>query len=413
MLIAASGHASALEARLAGARAAADAVRLLGRYEPRFAILAVSHELPLDQVLQGAASSLGDSAVLAFSTSGELSNAGADLRSVSIGLLAGDDLAARGGWWPGFRDEPRSCIQEMLKSLQPQSSPGSLLLLAGEGLGGEPEILASELPPGNYALAGCLAGGELSLGRTWQAGGAPVTGTPALGTSAVGAGPAGGSASPGIPSCGAGGLAAVLLQGGLSLGLGAAHGWTDVGIYARLDKSSGPWVRRMGGRTPAEFYGQHFGYPERDWAFPPLNHIVRLYPLGIETQDNAEMQVRAPLRMEADGSLRMSTPVRQGAFAHILVGSPQACLDAARQAAQQALAGLGGRRPLLGLLLVDAAWQTLLEAAPGAEVEAIRAVLGNELPVVGGYVSGQVAPLQPGGSPRYLNNHILVALIGE
>lgn len=56
--------------------------------------------------------------------------------------------------------------------------------------------------------------------------------------------------------------------------------------------------------------------------------------------------------MESDGSLRMTVDVQVGAAAHLMVGSAQGCLDAARQAALQALAGLHGARPGFGPGLV-------------------------------------------------------------
>jgi len=109
------------------------------------------------------------------------------------------------------------------------------------------------------------------------------------------------------------------------------------------------------------------GYPAREWGFPPLNHMARLYPLGMEQGE--ELVVRSPIRVEADGSFRMNAPVRDGVDAFVMVGSRTACQKASQAAAQQALRNLEGAKPVFALVLVDIAWQMLLKATPGVERE--------------------------------------------
>jgi hypothetical protein len=62
---------------------------------------------------------------------------------------------------------------------------------------------------------------------------------------------------------------------------------------------------------------------------------------------------------------------------------------------------------------VDIAWQMLLKATPGAEIAAIQEIIGEQVPIAGGYTLGQVVPGQESASPRFLNQHIVVILIGE
>ncbi len=150
------------------------------------------------------------------------------------------------------------------------------------------------------------------------------------------------------------------------MGVGYAHGWDPVGSQFRVTRSRGFWLRTLDGRPASETYAELFGYPARDWAFPPLNYLARLYPLGVEQGD--ELVVRAPIRVEADGSFRMNANVRDGIDAYLLVGSNTACEKAAGQAAQQALHALGSARPFFALVLVDVAWQMLLKAKAGSEV---------------------------------------------
>ncbi len=116
----------------------------------------------------------------------------------------------------------------------------------------------------------------------------------------------------------------------------------------------------------------------------------------------------------------MNSTVRDGLDAYLLVGSRAACSKAATQAAQQALLALGTTKPAFVLVLVDIAWQMLLESNPGAEVAAMQDILGPEVPIAGGYTLGQIIPsgdahatASESMQPRFLNQHMVVIAFGE
>jgi len=215
---------------------------------------------------------------------------------------------------------------------------------------------------------------------------------------------------------GAGSLAAAIVRGNIRVGVGTAHGWAPVGSQFRVTRSRGFWLRTLNGRPASETYAELFGHPASEWAFPPLSYLARLYPLGVEQLD--QMVVRSPIRVEADGSFRMNAPVRDGVDAYLLVGSRAACEKAASQASQQALLALGGLKPSFALVLVDIAWQLLLESHPGAEIAAVRDILGPDVPIAGAYTLGQIVPQETeaktiGSSARFLNQHIVVVAFAE
>jgi hypothetical protein len=197
----------------------------------------------------------------------------------------------------------------------------------------------------------------------------------------------------------------------MRVGIGSSHGWNPVGSQFRITRSRGFWLRTLDGRPASETYAQLFGYPAREWAFPPLSHLARLYPLGIEQGDT--LIVRAPIRVEADGSFRMNAPVRDGVDAYLLVGSRASCEKAAQQATQQAIQQLQGSKPVFALVLVDLAWEMLLKSHPGTEVNAVQDILGKDVQIAGGYTLGQVVPGKDSSPPQLLNQHIVVIAFGE
>jgi hypothetical protein len=66
----------------------------------------------------------------------------------------------------------------------------------------------------------------------------------------------------------------------------------------------------------------------------------------------------------------------------------------------------------MAVLLVDIAWQYLLESRSNLVVEAVNEVLGH-LPLVGAYTLGQAAAPQPRTAPVLQNQHVQVILLGE
>jgi hypothetical protein len=380
------GQAFSVEGREAVSKAIYDARLELDNAPISFAFIIVSIEYDFHEISVAAKSQLGEVPVIGFSTSAEITASGSQSRSVVVALISDENLEARAEWLPGFSESSRLIAEEVMQTLQIDEEEQGVLLMVADGLGGDYEELLGRLPAGKYSVVGCLAGGDIQLGRTYQLGGERF---------------------------GSSGLAAAFLSSDtLRIGVGIGHGWQAVGADFKVTHSRDLWVRGLNGKPASEGYANLFGRPARDWAFPPLNTLVRLYPLGIE-RENLPMQVRTPLRVEADGSLRMSASLQDGSTGHLLVGSREKCLEAARKATGDALRALGEVRPKLAMVFADISWEMLFQGYAGAEVEAIREVLGPNVPIIGGYTFGQFA--QPNGAPRpeLLNQHVEVVVFGE
>jgi hypothetical protein len=381
-LTASVGYAQALNGREAGLQATHQALNRLGSATPTFGFVIASHQYQARDVVSGVSSLLSDTPLIGFSSSVCLAGDGVHPNSVLVGLLAGD-LHAETRWLPGYAQSARETAGHISQQLAGQGDTRGLIFFA-DGFNGDADQLCNALSSGSVPLAGGLSAGDLHTGYSYQ-----ITG----------------------PQNGTGALAAAFLRGDLRVGIGAAHGWNPIGSQFRVTRSRGFWLRTLDGRPASETYAQLFGYPAREWAFPPLSHLARLYPLGVEQGD--QLVIRAPIRVEADGSFRMNAPVRDGVDAYLLVGSRVSCETAAQQAAQQALQQLEGSKPAFALVLVDIAWEMLLKSHPGAEIAAVQDILGKQVPLAGGYTLGQVIPGKNSESPQLLNQHIVVVAFGE
>jgi hypothetical protein len=374
------GSAQALDGREAGLQATHHALNRMGVNVPSLAIVVSSHQYQAREVMNGVTSLLGETSVIGFSSSAGLTHEGYHPHSVIVALLSGD-FQSDTLWLPGYAQSGRETATKVSQHAAARVERQSLLFFA-DGFNGDAEQFCSALTPG-LNIVGALSGGDLHTGNTYQMAG---------------------------NQSGTGGLVAAFTRGNLKFGVGYSHGWDPVGSQFRVTRSRGFWIRTLDGRPASESYAELFGYPAREWAFPPLNYLARLYPLGIEQGE--DVVVRSPIRVEADGSFRMNAPIRDGIDAYLLVGSRTSCERAAKQAAQNALLNLGDTKPAFALILVDMAWQMLLKAQPGLEVAAVQEILGADIPIAGGYTLGQIVPT-PGTTPKFLNQHIVVVAFGE
>jgi hypothetical protein len=379
-LISSVGMAQALDGREAGLQAAHQALNRLGANTPGFAIVISSHQYQAREVLNGVSSLLVEVPVIGFSSPSGLTSQGEHPHSVIVAILSGD-FHAETLWLPGYAQSGRETAAQIEKHAGPRAERQSMLFFA-DGFNGDAEQFCGAIFSGLNVLGG-LSSGDPHTGNTYQMAGNQT---------------------------GSGGLAAAFLRGNLKIGIGADHGWDAVGRQFRVTRSRGFWLRTLDGRPASETYASLFGYPARDWAFPPLSYLARLYPLGVEQGD--DLLVRAPIRVEADGSFRMNAAIREGIDTYLMVGSRAACERAARQATQQALLQLGNVKPAFALVLVDVAWQMLLKAQPGVEIQAVQEILGTSVPIAGGYTLGQVTPADA-VPPKFLNQHIVVIVFGE
>ncbi|HVM70622.1 MAG TPA: FIST N-terminal domain-containing protein [Anaerolineales bacterium] len=380
-LLAAVGKANALDGREAGLQAAHQALNGLGSVSPILGIVASSYQYEAQQVVNGIAGLIGNTPVIGFSTPAGLTSEGLQPHSVVLALIGATDARADITWLAGYTQGSREVSQQLADLVR--RHPQQPALLFADGFNADAEQFCNSLPAGTN-LAGALSSGDLNSGNAYQIGGAQF---------------------------GAGGLALTRLEGNIRIGVGYGAGWQPVGTHFRITRSRGFWVRTLDGRPCSEIYAHLFGYPARDWAFPPLNHMARLYPLGLEQADKS-LLLRSPMRVEADGSFRMNASVGDGTEAYLMLGSLTACQQAATAATEQALAALEGARPVLALVLADIAWQMLFEARLGADVAAVQAALGADIPLAGGYTLGQIVPRRE-ASPQFLNQHMVVIVFGE
>lgn len=385
-LVAAVGHAQSLDAREASLQAAHHALNQMGNTSPSLAIIISPYRFDAQMVLSGATSLLSNIPILGFSSPAALTHFGYHTNTVIVALLGGEDIQAETHWFPNYSQASADTATRLQQLIGYEQRPVKGILTFADGLNGNTEEFCQSLAP-TIPIFGGLAAGDFQSNISYQFAGV---------------------------QSGNGGMASAFLRGDYKFGVGYGHGWSPIGNHFRVTRSRGFWLRTLDGRPASEAYASLFGHTAREWAFPPLNYTTRIYPLGFEQANSEEMQIRAPLRVEADGSFRMNAPLRDGSDAYLMVGNASACLESIKNAVKHALLGLEGAKPAFALVLADISWQMLLQSKPGAEIKTIRDILGQEVPIAGGYTLGQIVPARHADeSPQFLNQHFMIIIFGE
>jgi hypothetical protein len=116
---------------------------------------------------------------------------------------------------------------------------------------------------------------------------------------------------------------------------------------------------------------------------------------------------------EAAQSVTFAGDVPEGAYARLMMASPERLLEGAAGAARAALEGLGAQEPDLAVLVSCTGRKWVLEQRVEEEVEEVRATLGARPALAGFYSYGEIAPLATGVGLELQNQTLVITTFAE
>lgn len=362
----AAASTDARDAREAARRLASDVVRGLGR-EPKalmvFAAPSYDHAALLDEL----AIHCPEALVVGASSAGEFMNqemgqglacalglAGDDVR---FGIGVARDVAA------GAAEAARQ-ITSGFGGLTDCAFPHRSALVMADALAGHADLLVDELTiatGGQYQFFGGGAGDNAQFQRTSVFAGREVLNGAAVALEILTAKP---------------------------VGIGVRHGWTPASAPFRVTEADGMRLISLNGLPAAEAFetfaattGQIL---DRAAPIPFFLHNI----LGIESRGS--QRLRVPLAVAPDGSILCAAEVPEGAVVYIMRASGTSAVDAAQEAAQAALAALGGLKPQAALFFDCVATRLRMGDRFSNEVSAVREQLAGA-DLIGCNTHGQIA----------------------
>jgi hypothetical protein len=206
----------------------------------------------------------------------------------------------------------------------------------------------------------------------------------------------------------------VLWGGKLSFGLGSRHGWKPLGKPRTVTKSRGSLVEEIDGEYALKIYEEYFGGTAAELT-KNFRIISMLYPLGINIEGENEYLLRNAVAVEEKGSLRFQSNIKQGSVVKLMIGTKDSCLQATREAAEEAkksLTGLTLEHLAKKVIFVFESFsrQMLLSKDLAEEIKIIKEVFGADIPIMGLYSYGEQAPFNVASyyqSQTYFHNQAI------
>ena len=381
------GSGQGADSAAAGRGAARQALERLGPGKPDLVLVFASIHFDLPEALKGIREVTGDAPLLGCSTAGEIGTEGVQRNSIVAAAFALPDRKLVTAMVQGPNPDSRAMGRDLAQQLLAAGAKGTAIVFS-DGLRGN----GTELVRGIYeflgpacAIAGGAAGDDLRIQETYQIFGDKVH------TDSV---------------------AGVCLNG-LEAGIALKHGFAPVGRPMLITKSAGNQVLEINSKPAAQAYLEYFGLKREDFAGVPFANIpgAHDHPLGIPKLGN-EFLIRHFIADTPQGAIVCTGDMPQDHIVRIMHGTTDTLIEAAREASRQALAALGSKKPAAALIFNCASRLMLFGERAQEELDAIKSVIGPDVPMAGFYTYGEMGKFK-WGQPMLHNLTLAVCLLPQ
>ncbi len=370
----------------AGQEACREALEEVGGGSDLFIVFS-SVAFDQEKMLEGVSSIAEDAMVVGCSDSGEIISEGELAYSENVVVMAykldGQSVFSAKG--EGADKNSFKAGKEMAKNLKKKGDP-SLLIVLTDGLPengadivrGIQDVLGDDFP-----IMGGAAGDDFKFEKTFQYyGGEVLTGT------VVGIG----------------------IKTDIAFGRGVKHGWKPIGVPMEVTKAEGAVLKEVDGKPALTIYEDYFGKKAEELIEEPIAKMAYTYPLGMSVEGKEEFLIRDVVVANKNKEITVAAEIPEGTEIRLMLGDRKRAVTAARQATENALEELDGE-PKAALVFNCMARNKLLGRNKAEEIEAIQKVLGKDVPFIGFYTYGEIAPLKKGEDKSVWHNETMTLLV--
>lgn len=337
---------------------------------PKLIIVFSSVKQEQEEVLAGVREISREVPLIGCSSAGEITSAGVFEGSVVVMALESDDLkffqSSGGSVKDGAREAGNRFAENIKNQFLAQSTKAIILtdVLAGNGsdaVRGIQDVLGKD-----FFIVGGASGDDFLFKETYQYYNGKV-----LVSSLIGVG----------------------ISGSGAVSVGVRHGWIQIGIPMKVTKSKGAILEELDGKPAARIYEDYFGKKAEELKAEPLARLAITYPLGMGVEGSDELLIRDPITVDASGAITCAAEIPEGSEIRLMIGSKEEAIKAAEDAAIQVKEQLGGKKAKAVILFDCIARKKLFGRDAYDEIKAIKKILGEDVPLIGFYTYGEIAPL--------------------
>lgn len=203
--------------------------------------------------------------------------------------------------------------------------------------------------------------------------------------------------------------APVLVFGGpLLFSSSCESGYAPIGEEAVITAAEGNIVHKIDMKPASEFYKRYLGESMGDSA------EYSDYPLMVRENDEVGYCIRSAIGVDgSNGGMVFLSEMRAGAKVRISEASRDMLLEGTRRSVLRAFESYPGEKPAAALLFSCACRKRLLGTRTKEELEILKSIVSDNLPICGFYTYGEIGPVTPGGKPLFHNDSFVTVFIGE
>ncbi len=340
----------------------------------------------LQDLLNGIGDAAGTANIVGCTTDGEMSAAGYFKGSAVLGGIVSDQIEFTIAHAENLSDNFERAGKQLAEKLSPMVQYVQLFTdgISGNGcaiLRGILAVLGEAVP-----IAGGTAGDDGKFERTWQ-----FAGDKLLTDAAV----------------------AIGFRGDFKLGTGVKSGWSPIGLAKKVTRASGNNLYELNGEPALQVYERFLGkHAEK------LPAVGVEYPLGLvgrclDEEEKDYYLLRATMSVDRRiGSIQFAGEIPEGALVHFTCGDSHSILAATAEAARAACSEMGDVTPAVIFFYSCMARKIVLGQRTQEELDVVRNVIGNELPVLGFYTYGEYSRISCNQPSLLHNETATISIIG-
>ncbi len=369
------GRSFNVQAQAAGQEAAQQAIAGLKGKSANLIIVFSSVVFDQKIMLQGIRSVTKETPLLGCSTAGEIITTGPSKNSVVVMAIATDGLEFHLGRGENIKQDATAAGKQLAQDLLSKTKAGKVMMMMPDGLAGNGADIVrgiQEVLGANFLIAGGAAGDDFLFKETYEYYNGEV-----LNGAVVGA----------------------MVSDEAKFGIGVRHGWQPIGAAKRVTKSKGNVLYELDGKPAIHIYEEYFGKEAEALRSEPLARMAITYPLGLRIPHSDEYLIRDPITVGEKGEINCAAEVPEGSEIKLMMGSKEAAIAAATQAAEQCLTQVktrGGSKVTTAIIFNCIARDKVLGQDAKDEIAAIRKTLGDNVEFIGFYTYGEQAPIGKG-----------------
>jgi hypothetical protein len=352
----------------AGAEACNQALQKVS--DPELVVVFSSVKHDQREMINGVKEISKDTPLVGCSTAGEITTEGPTEGNVAVMAIKSESINFTVGKGGDLKSGAREAGAELAKNIMGKSKEKiNCLIMFSDVLNGNgAEVVRGiqDMLGKDFLIIGGAAGDDFLFKQTYEYHNDDI-----LSSSIVGVG----------------------LSGDYGVGVGVRHGWITIGAPMKVTKSDGAVLKELDGKPAVSIYEDYFGKKADELREEPLARMAITYPLGMSIEGSNELLIRDPIIVDDEGAITCAAEIPEGSEVRLMIGSKEEAIGAAEEAAKQALSELKGKTPKAAIVFDCIARRKLFGRYAKDEIDAIQNVLGKDIPLVGFYTYGEIAPI--------------------